>query len=253
MSEYNIQMNKYNALNAGYDQLYPATKIANVDGLDTALQNKAPAWLVSKSHTALSSLDGVMSAIEDDLNIMSNRTATYIGLHFSADVQPFGTMNTIVELYKSSNGYAIAIAYHPLHGIIINRIYGGTWTGWEYLNPPMALGVEYRTTERHMGKPVYKQLFALGKLSSTAGKAEYYPFGEDEIAGTHNAFSADFYALNSADGYSGWMITLPAYNISGRLDMAAKFSGPRIEWYTGGDWSSYYGYAILKYTKPYED
>ena len=41
MSEYNIQMNKYNALNAEYDQLYPATKIKNVNGLDTALQKKA--------------------------------------------------------------------------------------------------------------------------------------------------------------------------------------------------------------------
>ena len=41
MSEYNIQMNKYNASNAGYDQLYPATKIENVDGLNTALQKKA--------------------------------------------------------------------------------------------------------------------------------------------------------------------------------------------------------------------
>ena len=41
MSEYNIQMNRYNALNAEYDQLYPATKIENVDGLNTALQNKA--------------------------------------------------------------------------------------------------------------------------------------------------------------------------------------------------------------------
>ena len=41
MSEYNIQMNKYNALNAEYDQLYPATKIENVDGLNTALQKKA--------------------------------------------------------------------------------------------------------------------------------------------------------------------------------------------------------------------
>ena len=39
MSEYNIQMNKYNALNAEYDQLYPVTKIEDVDGLDTALQN----------------------------------------------------------------------------------------------------------------------------------------------------------------------------------------------------------------------
>ena len=41
MSEYNIQMNKYNALNAEYDQLYPVTKIEDVDGLDTALQNQA--------------------------------------------------------------------------------------------------------------------------------------------------------------------------------------------------------------------
>ena len=41
MSEYNIQMNKYNALNAEYDQLYPVTKIEDVDGLDTALQKKA--------------------------------------------------------------------------------------------------------------------------------------------------------------------------------------------------------------------
>lgn len=40
MSEYNIQMNKYNALNTEYDQLYPVTKIKNVDGLDTALQSK---------------------------------------------------------------------------------------------------------------------------------------------------------------------------------------------------------------------
>ena len=41
MSEYNIQMNKYNALNAEYDQLYPVTKIEDVDGLGTALQKKA--------------------------------------------------------------------------------------------------------------------------------------------------------------------------------------------------------------------
>ena len=41
MSEYNIQMNKYNALNAEYDQLYPVTKIEDVDGLDTTLQKKA--------------------------------------------------------------------------------------------------------------------------------------------------------------------------------------------------------------------
>lgn len=37
------------------------------------------------------------------------------------------------------------------------RSYGNTggWSPWEYVNPPMKLGVEYRTTERYLGKPVY--------------------------------------------------------------------------------------------------
>ena len=52
MSEYNIQMNKYNALNVEYDQLYPATKIENVDGLNTALQNKADLGADGKVLTA---------------------------------------------------------------------------------------------------------------------------------------------------------------------------------------------------------
>lgn len=29
---------------------------------------------------------------------------------------------------------------------------------WEWVNPPMELGVEYRTTERYLGKPVYTKL-----------------------------------------------------------------------------------------------
>ena len=31
----------------------------------------------------------------------------------------------------------------------------GEWQPWEWVNPPMMLGVEYRTTERYLGKPVY--------------------------------------------------------------------------------------------------
>lgn len=33
---------------------------------------------------------------------------------------------------------------------------------YEYLNPPMQLGVEYRTTERYMGEPVYVKLVDCG-------------------------------------------------------------------------------------------
>lgn len=38
----------------------------------------------------------------------------------------------------------------------------GVWSPWEWVNPPMFLGVEYRTTERYNGKPVYSKYLSLG-------------------------------------------------------------------------------------------
>lgn len=41
----------------------------------------------------------------------------------------------------------------------------GKWYDWEWVNPPMSLNVEYRTLERHCGKPVYTQLISLGEVA----------------------------------------------------------------------------------------
>ena len=38
----------------------------------------------------------------------------------------------------------------------------------EWLNPPMQLGVEYRTTERYLGKPVYAKVVDMGTLPNAA-------------------------------------------------------------------------------------
>ena len=38
----------------------------------------------------------------------------------------------------------------------------GVYSEWEWVNPPMLLGVEYRTTERWNGKPVYTSLVNVG-------------------------------------------------------------------------------------------
>jgi hypothetical protein len=42
---------------------------------------------------------------------------------------------------------------------------GATWGAWEWVNPPMLAGVEYRTTERYMGQPIYTQLVDMGAAS----------------------------------------------------------------------------------------
>lgn len=41
---------------------------------------------------------------------------------------------------------------------------------WEWVNPPMQLGVEYRTTERYLGKPVYVKVVNCGSAPSNSMK-----------------------------------------------------------------------------------
>lgn len=49
------------------------------------------------------------------------------------------------------------------------RVYDGTsWGELEWVNPPMELGVEYRTTERWNSKAVYTKLVDLGTLPGRA-------------------------------------------------------------------------------------
>lgn len=46
----------------------------------------------------------------------------------------------------------------------------GSWGPWEWVNPPMELGVEYRTTERYLGKPVYVKMVDFGALPNASYK-----------------------------------------------------------------------------------
>lgn len=48
--------------------------------------------------------------------------------------------------------------------------FGNTWLPWEWINPPLTLGVEYRTTERYLGKPVYVKTVDTGALPNATYK-----------------------------------------------------------------------------------
>lgn len=68
---------------------------------------------------------------------------------------------------KTIYGVADAKAY-PI--VVRNMTYGSFVGEWEYENPPMNLGVEYRTTERYLGKPVYVKTINMGNLPGNAVK-----------------------------------------------------------------------------------
>lgn len=56
----------------------------------------------------------------------------------------------------------------------------GTWQSWEYVNPPMLEGKEYRTTERFRGKPVYVMTFSPSG-GMTDGETITYPLSSGSV------------------------------------------------------------------------
>lgn len=53
------------------------------------------------------------------------------------------------------------------------------WQPWEYINPPMKLDIEYRTTERYLGKPVYVKVVDCGACPASSWKD--VTFGEEGV------------------------------------------------------------------------
>lgn len=70
-------------------------------------------------------------------------------VYWTTLVLPHNTTQTIVQIAYRSTSNPTSFA--------TRRMTSGEWGEWEYINPPMNAGVEYRTTERWGGKPVYKK------------------------------------------------------------------------------------------------
>lgn len=108
----------------------------------------------------------------------------------------------------------------------------GNWQPWEYVNPPMVPGVEYRTTERWNGKAVYKKLIDVGTLPN----------------GVTKTFT------NLITGYTGIVgYRLIGYSADAIKDYTTEsyfntfHSGITIN--TNGDLSSFSGSVYLEYIK----
>lgn len=80
-----------------------------------------------------------------------------------------GSILTIPTMYAVTQYF---FCRYPHLGCYLKRVssltVGDGWDSWEWVNPPMVPGVEYRTTERYNGKPVYvKYTGDMGGLSAS--------------------------------------------------------------------------------------
>lgn len=125
------------------------------------------------------------------------------------------------------------IAFNPYMGgcgeICIRHKYDDVWREWEYVNPPMLLGVEYRTTERFFGKPVYTIAFNFGALPNASTAYVGIP---SPAAGFTTCVSA------FAHTHTGSLLNV--------IDSVSSFS---VWIKTNEDYSDEQAYITIKYTK----
>ena len=132
--------------------------------IDIALANKAPGGF---------GLGTTPKLITDwnDVNV-----GGWFWSYAGADNAPDPTLSCFGTAYNQGNpeifvqevwGLANVNKYYHW----MRLVYPGTGNGtpWEWPNPPMLLGVEYRTTERHNGKPVYAKRILCESMPAGAG------------------------------------------------------------------------------------
>lgn len=117
----------------------------------------------------------------------------------------------------------------------------------EYQNPPMLLGVEYKTTERYLGKPVYCKVVDCGVLPSGATLTVKH-----EIANVEMIVEAKAIASNSTAAYNGRALFPQIYenSLTDRWTnyLVAASSG-EITIFCGGGLAGCSVYVMIRYTK----
>lgn len=81
--------------------------------------------------------------------------------------------NVMLVLTRNSNPQTVQVSFNVTDlAFELRRVCtNGGWSPWEWVNPPMQLGVEYRTTERYNSKPVYVKTVDLGRLPDRSNKS----------------------------------------------------------------------------------
>ena len=156
----------------------------------------------------------------------------YVGAPMAVD-----SNNRITTQTLSLGAYVYDAGY-----IVKRHKLGEKWTPWEWENPPMVPGKEYRTTERHNWLPVYKKIVNIGALPNTSSKS---------VSSGLNSKCT----LLSVEAYAQAISTtvvqsIPFVSSTGTVLCKVHASIAEVTAYTFSDLSSEYtAYAVLRYTK----
>ena len=127
--------------------------------IDTLLANKAPAGYGLGGGATIPEVNDANTVLNTGwyaISSMANCPFTY----------------GLLRVEKWYDACIFQTAYEMGSGNVVQRRkQNSEWKPWEYVNPPTTIGVEYRTTERYKGKPVYIKAVDTGTLPNATFKS----------------------------------------------------------------------------------
>lgn len=194
----------------GYPNPYTVVTSATIDTLD-----ESGLFWYRDTDTPIYPDGGSSGVAGGLLNIAGNRNNTLAS-------------RQIFYPYLAYGGVALGISCMRM------RTNAGEWQPWEWVNPPMTLGVEFRTMERYLGKPVYCKLVNFGALPNATQKVVKH-----NIPNVSSVISVYGSAQDQA-------IVVGAF---GMQVTGINADNTNVAIWTSADLSNYSAYVAIKYTK----
>ena len=174
-----------------------------------------------------------------DLNDTTLMTGFYtLGGPETVNTPPLlpGSNSAVVYVQRRNNTIYQALRHGSYFAYRVHSASTG-WGEWEYENPPMQLGVEYRTTERYLGKPVYAKLVDCGYGPNSTSKSILHNFADYGM--TVSAFGT----VVSNGGK--WEV----HDVSSSTIRSIGATKEAVFLFSSTDQTSNQVYVLLKYTK----
>ena len=172
-----------------------------------------------------------------------NRTAVFVA---AGEDMPTIDSVWLCEFYATSSdgsgdyGHMVATAQGGVaQGCSCVRLKeNGVYSAWEWVNPPMITDVEYRTTERYMGQPVYARLVDCGGCPGAESKT---------IA--HNVEGVVDRIVSAHGQLQGYRV-FPSSHIGGTMELDIDTNRTEIHLHSTHDYlKDVPCHVLLKYTK----